>query len=793
MNYKIDIKRITDGNFHIEGWVLPKDFYEDVQFKIFLKTTNGDREVNNFKCARCHRNDIYELYVAKEISNANDKKDKEKNDNKKNDYFGFCIEIPIDCNEDNDKMNIKKNVVIDDIEYKIIIETNNEKAVEKISKKICDIFNSYKHKKIEQFIAYFNINTFKRAFEFLLKEGIFEFYKKTIRKIKGINVDYDYMEWYELTKTTEEDLQRQKNDKSFKFRPFFSIVIPVYDTKTEFLKMLFDSIFNQTYDNFEICVVDATDYKKNKNNPKKFFESLADTNYDLQKLHIKYIEENKSIADNTNIAINMCRGDYIVLCDHDDELTLDALYENVKVINENRNALLIYSDEDKVDTKSNDYFEPAFKSDFNIDMLLSVNYFCHLTVIKKELLDKLYKIDGAYERGEYNGAQDYDLFLRLVNLIISEYDIKDIYHIKKVLYHWRCHKDSTSKNVESKSYAFESGARAIEDFYKKTKMDFEGVDHVERGFDFGLYRTIYKKIDDEPLVSVIIPNKDHIDDLTTMISSFRNGNYKNLEFVICENNSENHETFDYYDKIKNDSDIKIVYYKDKFNYSKINNYAVKHANADYILFANNDIEMINKNSIFEMLSYIKRSDVGAVGAKLLYKDKTIQHAGVILGIGGVAGHAFVSLNDFDHSYMNRAHIVQDYSAVTAACLMTKKSILDDIGGFDEDIAVAFNDIDLCIKIREHGKLIVYTPYAEFFHYESKSRGYEDTKEKVDRFNRETAFILKKWPNVLYKIDEYYNPNLTLRKQDFSLRNLKYEKIGEPYIIPNEIKEIIKTI
>lgn len=766
MNYKIDIKRISDGNIHIQGWVLPKNPQSEVKFKVL------DNNKNNidFKLVRLKRDDVTQIYL-------------ENYDGDRN--FGFDIEFNYDDNND--------------ITYHLIIETENHIITEKLNMKIIENFNTASRRKKELVIAYFNKNTFKRAFDFLIKEGLKEFLKKTKRKLSGLNVDYDYSEWYELTKTTDDEIESLRSIQ-FQHGPKFSIVIPIYDTSDEFLNLLFDSILRQTYTNFEVCVADATNYKTCKNNPRIFFENLFAKDENLkQVIKIKYLNENKSIADNTNEAIKMAKGDYIVLCDHDDALTLDALYNVARVINENANLELIYSDEDKVDTKDASYFEPAFKPDFNLDMLLSVNYFCHLTSIKKTLIDELYEKDGVYERAEYNGAQDYDLFLRLVNLIINrtysngKYDVSSIYHIPKVLYHWRCHKKSTSKNTDSKIYAFTNGEKAILNFYKNTKINFPTVERVEKGFDFGIYHTVYKICTDEPLISIIIPNKDHVNDLDLVLKSLFACNYKNLEIIICENNSTDNETFKYYDSIKSNTKIKIVKYEGSFNYSKINNFARKFASGQYLLFLNNDVEMINPDSIHEMISYLKRDDVGAVGSKLLYKDKTYQHAGVVIGIGGIADHLFKGISDLDHTYMNRAQMVQDLNAVTAACLMTKTEVFDKIGGFDEKLKIAFNDIDLCLRIRKLGYLIVYNPYSSFYHYESKSRGLEDTPEKVKRFNNEFAFFVKRWSGKLNTIDEYYNPNLTLRQNNFALRNLKYEKIGEPFPIPDEIRDIMKTI
>ncbi|MBR4314458.1 MAG: glycosyltransferase, partial [Lachnospiraceae bacterium] len=486
MNYKIDVKRISDGNIHIQGWVLPKNPESKVEFTVLL---DNKTEVD-FKLTRMLRNDVAEIYLEDFAGDRN---------------FGFDIEFKYDVNEDKT--------------FNLIIKSENETANERLNKKIIDSFNTTDRKKRELLIAYFNKNTFKRAFEFLFKNGIKEFIKKAKRKLSGFNVDYDYSEWYELTKTSDEELNRQRYDNSFKIKPLYSIVIPIYDTDEHFLYLLFKSLINQTYQNFEICVTDATDYSNNKNNPKQFFERLKSNyykelntyNYNLNNIKIKHLSKNLSIAENTNEAIEMASGEYIVLCDHDDELTLDALYEVTKKINECPEANLIYSDEDKVDTKDDSYFEPAFKPDFNLDMLLSVNYFCHLTTIKKTILDRLYEVDNAYERKEYNGAQDYDLFLRIVNLIINDsykdgkYDISTICHIPKVLYHWRCHKLSTSKNTSSKLYAFDNGNKTIEEFYKNSKINFSEIECVEKGFDYGLYHTKFKRVKDEELISIIIP------------------------------------------------------------------------------------------------------------------------------------------------------------------------------------------------------------------------------------------------------------------------------------------------
>lgn len=754
MEYRIDILRVIDNNIRVNGWALPKDRTKVADFKIL---DNKNKEYP-FELVRQKRLDIVEYY---KIDSADTN-------------YGFDITFEINADE----------------EYELLIIADNKTSKYKLSRKIVDRFNSFSYRKRQKMIEFFNADMFKRAFSFLMTEGLIAFITKSKKKVESFNVEYDYDEWYRIVKTNEKELDRQKKqyEEEFKTKPLFSIIIPIYNTKKVFLKKLFYSILNQTYQNFEIIVADATDYTKINNNPANYIKSLKD-----DRIKIKTLKENKSISDNTNEALKLATGDYIILCDHDDELTLDALYECTKVINENEEVNFIYSDEDKVDMSDTSYFEPNFKPDFNLDMFLSVNYISHLCCFKKQIVDELINKYGEFERNEYNGAQDYDLYLRVINLLIDKNKINTIKHIPQVLYHWRCHNESTSKNINSKTYAFESGKKALSDFYNNTKMNFPKVIDVIDGFSRGLYKAVFEKIKNEPLISVIIPNKDHIEDLDLCIKSLQKSIYKNYEIIIIENNSTDNKTFDYYKQIEQTPNIKVVYYKDIFNYSKINNFGVKESKGDYILFLNNDTEMINENSLEEMMNYLLRDDVGIVGSKLLYKDNTIQHAGVIIGFGGIAGHTFIGKYDKASTYMNRANVIQDLNAVTAACLMIKKSVFEEVNGFTEELAVAFNDIDLCMKVRAKNHLVVYNPYSCFYHYESKSRGLEDNEEKVKRFNREVAIFLKRWKEKVDSGDEYYNRNLTLRKSDFSLRNLNFEKIGEPYKMDKEIYDIMESL
>ena len=644
-------------------------------------------------------------------------------------------------------------------------------------------------------------------------------------------------------------------------------MIPVYATPEKFLRRMLDSIREQTYPTFEVCLVDATPYAKIQHDPAQGRtpqEVLAEYAAADSRFRYATLTENLGIAENTNAAIRMATGDFIVLADHDDELEPQALYECVRAINAHPDVQVLYSDEDKVDFEDIYYFEPHFKTDFNPDLLRSVNYICHLFVARRSLLDAIAETaaDGQkiYDRSAYDGAQDYDLILRATEkaqameqarlasfanasdgnavtnpqpaiaaaldphdqelLRQGRFTSSNIIHIPMVLYHWRAHQASTAQHPEAKLYAFEAGARAVYDHCKRIGLP---VKKVEQGITYGFYHPIYEN--QQPLISVVIPNKDHTADLDKAITSLAAGNYKNLEFIIVENNSDQAETWKYYEELKNrfpeelpadfidpatafaaptaESDsaashpaqvsadhsaaasvlpqpvVKVVKWDGPFNYSAINNYGVQFTHGQYLLFLNNDIEEIDPDSIDEMIGYVQREDVGICGARLLYPDEDIQHAGVIMGMGGIAGAAFVRTHDSDLSYMHRAKCIQDYSCVTAACLLTKRSLFDEVGGFTEKLAVAFNDVDYCMKVRALGKLVVYNPYAKFYHYESKSRGMEDTPEKLARFHSEILTFGTTWKDILRDGDPYYSPALTFRKANFALKDLTQEQVGEP--------------
>lgn len=532
----------------------------------------------------------------------------------------------------------------------------------------------------------------------------------------------------------------------------FSIVVPLYNTPKHFLKEMIQSVKNQTYEKWELCMADGSDSEHGYVGQicKKYAASDKRIKY-------KHLEKNGGISENTNVALEMATGQYIGLFDHDDLLHPSALYEYMKVITE-RNADFIYCDENKFEKIDDKFFDPNFKPDFDLDYLRANNYICHFSVFSHTLLDQVGKF-----RKDYDGSQDHDMILRLTE------QANEIVHIPKVLYHWRCSKFSVASNPDAKPYTAERGIKAVNEHLRRCGLNgYAESSSVHPN----VYRLHYE-IKGNPLISIIIPNKDHIVDLSRCIDSIlQKSTYLNYEIIIVENNSTQKETFEYYEKIQKKDNIQVKVYEThgEFNYSAINNFGVKYAKGEHILLLNNDIEIISDNWLEEMLMFSQRNDVGAVGAKLYYPNNTIQHAGVILGIGGVAGHSHKYFDRNAIGYMSRCFIQQDLSAVTAACLMMKKAVFEQVNGLDEEkFKVAFNDVDLCMKIRRAGYLIVWTPYAEAYHYESISRGTEDTPEKQARFKRETDAFMTKWKKELEMGDPYYNPNLTLKREDFSLK------------------------
>lgn len=537
---------------------------------------------------------------------------------------------------------------------------------------------------------------------------------------------------------------------TFEYAPVISILVPLYNTPEKFLREMIESVVNQTYGNWQLCLADGSD--EQHSDVAKICKEYIEKN---DKIKYKKLEKNEGISVNTNECIDMADGEYIGLFDHDDVLHLGALFECMKVIDSERPDF-IYTDEltfvDSLDNVINIHYKP----DYSPDTLRSYNYICHFSVFSKQLLEKAGKF-----RKEFDGSQDYDLILRLTE------KAEKIIHIPKILYFWRAHANSVAQDISAKPYTLDAAKKAIGEHLERLGLEGTIMDTRVPS----VYKINYKIVG-EPKISILIPNKDHIDELKTCITSvLEKSTYKNIEIIVIENNSESYDTFDYYHQLEEQyANVKVVYWKGEFNYAAINNFGFQNATGEYVLLLNNDIEVITPNWIEEMLMFAQRNDVGAVGAMLYYPDDTIQHAGVILGIGGVAGHSHKYFKRGEYGYASRLTLAQNLTAVTAACMLMRREVFEIVDGLDESYKVAFNDVDLCMRIRQQGYLIVFTPFAELYHYESKSRGLEDTAEKQMRFKGEIDQFMKRWGKELEKGDPYYNQNLTLVREDFSLKD-----------------------
>ena len=604
---------------------------------------------------------------------------------------------------------------------------------------------------LDKALAFDPTNRWHRAMRYYNNNGLKSFINHGLKKLFEMTMggnDNRYEKWMELYDVKEDELEFQRN-QMFENGVKFSIIVPLYNTPLNFLDQLVKSVEAQTYSNWQLCFADGSSNNKVAEHIKRHID---DGSYQ-GRITYRHLEENKGISENTNEALKLAVGEYIVLADHDDVLAPNALYELMVQIDK-YGAEVIYSDEDKIDINGKDRFEPYFKSGFNIDLLCSNNYVCHLFCVKKEIAEKV----GGFD-SEYDGAQDHDFILKCVS------EVDDVYHIPKILYHWRSHKNSTAENPESKLYAFKNGKKAVKKYFDTKGIEVE----MEDGLQYGQYHARHI-VKGSPLVSIIIPNKDHTRDLDMCLKSIMKNTYDNYEVIVVENNSTEPETEEYYKNITNVCPkAKVLRWPGEFNFSSINNFGVKEAKGEYLLFLNNDIEAINNDWLDRMLGFCQRDDVGIVGAQLLYPDGIIQHAGVVIGFGEIAGHAFVGLHPDECKAFGRAMLTQDYSAVTAACLLTKKELFDKVGGFDEAFKVAFNDIDYCLRIRELDKKVVYNSFAALTHYESKSRGAEDTPEKKQRFADEIRMFQERWADILRDGDPYYNVNLALDRADFAIR------------------------
>lgn len=545
------------------------------------------------------------------------------------------------------------------------------------------------------------------------------------------------------------DKWQKERDTKFEKDIKFSILVPLYNTPERFLREMIESVQYQSYENWELCLADGSDDEHGE-------VGRICSEYCKNDSRIKYkkLEKNMGISGNTNACIDMASGDYIALFDHDDYLHPSVLYEDMKAICEH-NADYVYTDEATFEgTNIFNIITKHCKPDFAIDNLRANNYICHFSVFKSELLEKA----GRF-RSEYDGSQDHDLILRLTD------KAQKVFHIRKILYYWRSHPASVAADINAKTYAIDAAKRAVESHLNGAGIKAE----VESSKAFPTIFRLKYELKEEPKVSILIPNKDHKGDLKKCVESILNkSTYKNYQIIIIENNSIKDETFDYYKELEKNDKIKVVTYEGDFNYSKINNYGEKFADGEYIILLNNDTEVISPEWIEELLMYGQRKDVAVVGAKLYYADDTIQHAGIVIGLGAdrAAGHTHYGVDRENVGYMGRLYYAQDVSAVTGACMLVKKSIFDELGGLDEEFSVAFNDVDFCLKAREKGYLNIFNPYCELYHYESKSRGFEDTKSKKKRFKQEVELFRSKWKKVIDEGDPYYNPNFSLDRSDF---------------------------
>ncbi|BBD25367.1 glycosyltransferase family 2 protein [Enterococcus faecalis] len=587
----------------------------------------------------------------------------------------------------------------------------------------------------------------KKGFKYMAKNGISHTIQRA--KIEKLRNQASYPNWLARNEVLDIEAMTQEI-ATFHYQPKISIAMPVYNVEEKWLRLCIDSILNQVYTNWELCMADDASTDPNVKKILTEYQQLD------ERIRVVFREQNGHISEATNSALAIATGEFVALLDNDDELAINAFYEVVKVLNENPELDLIYSDEDKIDMDGN-RSDPAFKPDWSPDLLLGTNYISHLGVYRRSILEEI----GGFRKG-YEGSQDYDLVLRFTEKTTKE----RIKHIPKVLYYWRMLPTSTAVDQGSKGYAFEAGLRAVQDALVRRRIN----GHATHGAANGLY-DVYYDIESEKLVSIIIPTKNGYKDVQRCVSSIiEKTTYQNYEIIMADNGSTDpkmHELYAEFEKQLPDRFF-VESIDIPFNFSTINNRAAKKAHGEYLLFLNNDTEVITENWLTLMVSFAQQERIGCVGAKLLYPNNTVQHAGVILGLGGVAGHGHYGYPHGDLGYFGRLAINVNYSAVTAACLLMKKADFDAVGGFEEAFTVAFNDVDLCLKVQALGRDNVWLHEAELYHFESQTRGYDDKGKKKKRFEQEKVMMEEKW-GPLIENDPFYNPNLTRDIPNFSLR------------------------
>lgn len=690
---------------NLNGWAI-----SEVNGKISFGMCVNDGDVQPVTARNLSRDDLVQLgYV-----------DKEKK------YCGYMLSFP--CKK-KDKLKLVFSCEEGSVEIPVMIPKNHH------------LWATFK-----SLITNINPTTLKKATKYFKRYG----FVQTLRRLRlGYMPSYKYDDWFKAHRVTNDQLKGQRSHK-FAYEPKVSLLVPTFNTPLNLLAEMVDTVRNQSYSNWELCIADGS----NPDHPaRKAIQEYAAKD---PRIKVTYLDQNYGISGNTNKAFELATGEYTAMYDHDDFLELNALYEVVNALNEGHYDI-VYTDEDKFSMETMRFEDPNLKPDFSIDLLRSHNYITHLFVVKTEILREI----GGFKQA-YDGAQDYDVILRCIE------KTDKIYHLPKVVYHWRMHEGSTAADPESKMYCYEAGRKAVQDHLARVGVEGQ-VSLLGKPY-YGLNHVIYATPGD-PLVSIVIPNYENMKVLKRCVDSLYHINeYKNFELIIVENNSKSHEIFQYYETLqKEHNNVKVVTWKGKeFNYSAINNFGVQYTKGKYLLLLNNDTEVIEKTAIREMLGCCMRDEVGIVGAKLLFEDDTVQHAGVVIGLGGSAGHVFSRIKKDDAGFMMRPMINCNYSAVTAACMMTKRELFDQVGGFDEELKVAFNDIDFCLKVRQLNKLVVYNAFALWHHYESLSRGYETSPEKIERFEKEIKRFQTKWHQILVDGDPYYNANFDVSYSPFEL-------------------------
>lgn len=554
-----------------------------------------------------------------------------------------------------------------------------------------------------------------------------------------------YVRWIAKHEPTPADLAKQRKSPPSR-QPLISIVVPAYNTPAEHLRSMLRSVIGQTYPRWELCIVDGASTSP------QVEQILSEAASDDSRIKFRWLDNNLGIAGNTNAALELVTGDYVALLDHDDELSPWALYSVVEAINRRPGADVIYSDEDKLDEIGH-RVDPCFKPGWSPDWLRTHNYVCHLLVLSASLVKDL----GGVRTG-FDGAQDYDLVLR------ASEQSREIVHVPQVLYHWRMHRQSTAANTDSKQYLVEAGRKALQEH-----LDRSGASATAHPGDKpGVYRVAYH-LKSQPLVSVLIPNRDQAAILSRCIDSLERSTYANYEVLILENGSTDGNTLSYYRQLSLRPNVRLLAWDRPFNYAAVNNFGAAHARGELLLFMNNDVESLHPDWLEALATHAVRPEIGAVGAKLLYADGTVQHAGIVLGMGGVAGHVAMRFSRESAGYADQLRRAREVAAVTGACLMTRRSVFEQVGGFDERFELAYNDVDYGMAVRQAGYRVLWTPEAELYHLESKTRGYEDDPAKQARFRREFDLFRLKWARELAAGDPYYSPHFRLDRCDYALR------------------------